>query len=273
MTHVGSLIARTFAGIAGADPQAQPEQGYGLPQNVSAEGWAIDWLIEITGVFVIILFVIMVIWMVGACVLYGKDHKALHDHGSAKKQILTALGISLVIFAVVDGNLFYNSMVDVAGTYWNFEYAESQPNALRIEINARQWAWEARYAGPDDTFNTADDIVTLNTVRVPVDAPVIFQMAAVDVIHSLYLPNLRAKMDAVPGSINRMWFQATKTGAYDIACAQHCGTHHYKMKGTLVVMPRKDYESWHNEAAASAVVAYDANDPTAHWGWPWKKEG
>ena len=273
MIYEASLLHRMVSALPASMPQVQPEAGYGLPQNISAKGWVIDWLIGITGIFVILLFVIMVLWMVGACVLYGRKHKAQYDHGSAKGQIITAITISLVIFAVVDGNLFYNSMVDVAGTFWNFEYAEAQPNVVRIEINAHQWAWDVRYPGPDNIFNTADDIVGLNTVHVPVDAPVILQMASVDVIHSLYLPNLRAKMDVVPGAINRMWFQATKPGAYDMACAQHCGTNHYKMKGKLIVMPQKDYESWQKEAAATAAVAFDPNDATAHWGWPWKKEG
>jgi len=61
---------------------------------------------------------------------------------------------------------------------------------------------------------------------------VILELASADVIHSFYLPNLRLKQDAMPGMINRMWFQAKETGEFDIGCAQHCGTNHYKMKGS-----------------------------------------
>jgi cytochrome c oxidase subunit II len=253
--------------------QVQPEKGIGLPRDVSLEGWRIDWLINITMVFVAILFVIMVIWMVAACIRYDEKHRALYDHGSAKKQVVFALSLSSLIFFVVDGNLFYNAMVDVTEAYWNFPYAESQPNAVRIEVNARQWAWQARYAGPDGEFNTKDDVLTLNDIRVPVNAPVIIQLAAVDVIHSMYLPNLRAKIDAVPGVINRLWFQAKETGMFDIGCAQHCGMAHYKMKGTLIVLSPEDYAAWLKEASANSALAFDPEDTGAQWGWPWKKEG
>ena len=69
-----------------------------------------------------------------------------------------------------------------------------------------------RYAGPDGKFNTRDDIVTTNDMRVPVGVPVLLQLAASDVLHSFSLPNFRIKQDAVPGMINRLWFQAKETG-------------------------------------------------------------
>ena len=131
--------------------------------------------------------------------------------------------------------------VHASESIFDFAGAEAKPGAVRIEINAHQWAWDARYAGPDGKFNTADDIVILNDIGVPVGAPVIFQLASTDVIHSFYVPNLRMKLDAVPGTVNRMWFQAKETGEFEIVCAQHCGTNHYKMRGTLTVLPRAEY--------------------------------
>jgi cytochrome c oxidase subunit 2 len=114
--------------------------------------------------------------------------------------------------------------------------------------------------------------VTLNDLVVPVGVPVIFEIAAVDVIHSLNFPNLRQKMDAVPGVINRLWFEAAETGEVEIACAQHCGAAHYKMKGWLKIVSRDDYASWAQEAMANAVQAYDPEDFEAHWGWDWRNK-
>ena len=85
-------------------------------------------------------------------------------------------------------------------------------SALRVEVTAQQWAWTFRYPGADGRFNTADDIVTLNELRVPVDRAVYLQLTSKDVIHSLYLPNFRNKIDAVPGTVTRMWFQPTSGG-------------------------------------------------------------
>ncbi|HME90654.1 MAG TPA: hypothetical protein VKE49_04470, partial [Myxococcaceae bacterium] len=45
----------------------EPESGLGLPRDVSKNGHLIDWLMNITNVFNIILFIIMCVWMGYAC--------------------------------------------------------------------------------------------------------------------------------------------------------------------------------------------------------------
>ncbi|HUB09579.1 MAG TPA: cytochrome C oxidase subunit II [Myxococcales bacterium] len=260
-------LALGLSATAFATPLANP--GWGLPQDASVDGYRVDWLIHSTMFFVVLLFVIMVIWMAIACTAHGRKHEAKYEHGDGRKQITMALSISALIFFVVDGNLFYHAMTDIGERFWNFSYAEAQPGAVRIEINAHQWAWQARYAGPDGKFNTQDDVVTLNDVRVPLGAPAIFELASTDVIHSFYLPNFRTKQDAMPGMINKLWFEPKETGEFDIGCAQHCGINHYKMKALLTVLPRADYERWLKEASANSARAWDPADTIAHWGWAW----
>ena len=75
--------------------------------------------------------------------------------------------------------------------------------------------------------------MTLNELDVPVGRPIYLKLRSRDVVHSLYLPNFRTKIDAIPGMTTRLWFQATEAGRYEIACAQHCGVNHYKMRGLL----------------------------------------
>ena len=264
----GAFVA---AGAAHAKPLSEKAGFFGgLPRDVSLDGHRIDWLIQVTMVFVTVLFVIMCIWMLWACIKHNKDHEAEYDHGNAKSQVRFAAALSAIIFFVVDGNLWVNSTTDVNAAFWNFEKAESDPKKVRIEINAHQWAWDARYPGPDGKFNTKDDIITLNDIRVPVGAPVILQLAATDVIHSFYLPNFRTKQDAMPGMINRLWFQATETGQFDIGCAQHCGTNHYKMKGTLTVMSQEDFAEWAAEGSANGARLFNEEDKGAQWGWEWQ---
>jgi cytochrome c oxidase subunit 2 len=261
-------IATLSTSLAFAAPV--PESGIGLPRDVSVEGHRIDWLIKMTMGFVTILFVVMCVWMVWACLKHNEGHTAEYDHGDARHQIRFAAGLSALIFFVVDGNLWFNSTMDVNQVFWNFDGAEAKPDALRIEVNAHQWAWDARYAGADGKFNSKDDIVTLNDIRVPVNTPVIIELASADVIHSFYLPNLRIKQDAMPGMINRMWFEAKETGEFDIGCAQHCGTNHYKMKGKLTVLSKEDYAKWAAEMSADGARVFSEDDAGAHWGWDWK---
>lgn len=264
-----TLVALTSATFANAAPV--PATEWGLPRDVSVEGHKIDWLMNATTFFITILFVVMCVWMVAAVVKHGKDHKAEYDHGDSGHHVAFAMAISAVIFLVVDGNLWFNSTIDVNTTFWNYTEAEKHPEAVRIEINAHQWAWDARYAGPDGKFNTADDVVTLNDIRVPVGVPILFQIASTDVIHSFSLPNLRIKQDAVPGMITRMWTTAKETGEFDIACTQHCGTHHYKMKGLLTILKMDEYKSWSDKMSRIHARGYDPKDQAAKWGWVWKK--
>ena len=250
--------------------QPQPESGFNMPRDVSLDGYRIDWLINITMVFCVILFVIMCIWMLWAILLHGRNHKADYDTGDSKHHVMIACTISPLIFFVVDGNLFYNSVIDLNEAFWNFEKAEGQ-DAVQIEVNGRQWVWDARYKGADGKFNTPDDIVTRNDIRVPVNTPIGMQLTSVDVIHSFFLPNLRVKTDAVPGDVNRIWFQATDTGDFEIVCVQHCGAAHYKMRGILTIMPEDEYKAWHDEASRRAKLAFDPEDKSAQWGWAWEE--
>ena len=253
--------------------EVQPEAGgIDYPKDISTWGYRIDWLIDITMIFTVILFAIMCAWMFISYVWHDERNEAEYDHGDSKHHIIVALTLSAVIFLIVDGNLWWNSVVDLDEEIWNFGKVTANEDTVRIEVNARQWAWQARYAGADGEFATPDDVTTLNTIPVPVDTPILVHLASPDVIHSFYLPNLRQKMDAVPGVINPLWFQATETGDYDLACAQHCGTHHYKMKGMLRVLSRDDYAAWSKQASVNALRAYDENDTGAHWGWPWRED-
>jgi cytochrome c oxidase subunit II len=259
-------------GVAGTWVHAavQPEAGIGLPRDVSVDGHRIDWLMNVTHVFNILLFVIMCVWMGWACLMHNRKHEAEYDHGNGKRNMTMALSLSALIFFVVDGNLFFKTMTGLSEAFWNWDIPAKNEKTVRIEINAHQWAWDGRYAGADKKFSTEDDVQTWNDFKVPVNTPIYLQLTSTDVIHSFSLPNLRVKMDAVPGQVNHMWFQATTVGEYEVGCTQHCGTHHYKMKALLTVLSEEDYRKWEAEASVQGKLAFDPEDTKGDWGWEWK---
>jgi cytochrome c oxidase subunit 2 len=263
----------TLAGTAGvALAKPQPGTGFSLPVDASTEGHRIDWLINVTNGLTGFLFVVMTGWLIYAGVRHNRKHEAKYDHGTSKRSMTLALAMAGSVFVVVDGNLFVNSTTDLELVFHNFEKVEKDPKTIRIEINAHQWAWDTRYAGPDGKFNTKDDIISLNDIKIPVGVPVIFNVASTDVLHSFTLPNFRTKVDAVPGTVNRMWVEAKDTGEFQIVCAQHCGTNHYKMKGVITVLSQEDYARWAETASKVSSRVWDDNDEAAHWGWEWKTE-
>jgi len=244
---------------------------WGLPHDASLHGWRVDWLMASTTIFVVIMFVATVVWIAWACLRHGRHRPADYDLGSAKSSIIKAVVLSALIFGVVDGNLLIHGLSDIDDVFWNIDRANADPRAVRIEVNAHQWAWDVRYPGPDGSFGTAADVVTLNDVRVPLGTPVVVQLASTDVIHSFSLPNFRVKQDAVPGTINRLWFTAKETGVFDIACAQHCGVAHYKMRGQLTVLPPDGYTAWLEQSSQVARRGYDPQDKPGNWAWNWER--
>jgi cytochrome c oxidase subunit II len=81
-------------------------------------------------------------------------------------------------------------------------------------------------------------------IHLPMGEEVLLLIKSSDVLHSLFLPNVRMKQDVVPGMAQYMWFKVTETGEYDIVCAELCGWGHYKMKGRATFEAREDYDKW-----------------------------
>src|SRR5207245_28946 len=118
------------------------------------------------------------------------------------------------------------------------------PSDMVIQVTAKQFNWEVAYPGPDGKFDTDDDVVMDNDVHVPVNKTIRVLLKSRDVIHSFFIPSARFKQDAVPGHSIPTWFKITRTGKYEIPCAELCGFGHSGMRGWLYVQTPEDYEAW-----------------------------
>ena len=96
---------------------------------------------------------------------------------------------------------------------------------------------------PSDSAS-ADDIVLLNEMHLPLNEPVILLLRSKDVIHSFFVPEFRFKQDTIPGLTTSVGFTANRTGQYEIACAEYCGLAHYRMRGSITVETRTDFDAW-----------------------------
>jgi cytochrome c oxidase subunit II len=108
-------------------------------------------------------------------------------------------------------------------------------DAVRFEVVGKQWMWK---------FQHPSGHREINDLHVPIGVRVELHMTSEDVIHSLFVPAFRVKQDVLPGRYTRMWFEATRPGAYHIFCAEYCGTKHSHMIGTLHALEPLDYELW-----------------------------
>ena len=48
----------------------------------------------------------------------------------------------------------------------------------------------------------------------------------------------------VPGMITYYWMTPTRTGDFEVLCAEYCGTGHYAMRGRVLVDEEKNYKNW-----------------------------
>ncbi len=131
-----------------------------------------------------------------------------------------------------------------AVTVWYNIKQNLPPAELRIRVIAQQWAWSFVHPGPDGKLDTADDIKTVDELHIKANTLYHYHLEARDVLHSFSVPVFRLKQDAVPGRVITGWFEATKTGTFDIQCAEICGIGHGVMVGRIIIEAPEQHIAW-----------------------------
>ena len=127
--------------------------------------------------------------------------------------------------------------------------AQTSNQALRVSVIGHMWWWEVRYHDPA----SGREIVTANEIRMPTGRPVYLGISSADVIHSVWIPALHGKVDAVPGRINGLTQQAAATGLYRGQCAEYCGVQHAHMALHVVALEPAAFDRWLAQQAADAA--------------------
>lgn len=214
-----------------------------LPPGASTFQGEIDWLyyliLAITGMAFVLVEVTLVVFLVRYRARPGRT--AQYMHGSNRAEVwwtgVTAIVVVLIGF--------------LSAPAWGRIKARdaAPPGSLPILVHGKQFEWHITYPGADGRINTADDFTVRNQLHVPVNRPVAMTLSAEEVIHSFFIPAFRFKQDAVPGMHIPAWFQATKTGEYEIACAELCGLGHYRMRARATVHTPEEFDRWMRDPA------------------------
>jgi cytochrome c oxidase subunit 2 len=106
----------------------------------------------------------------------------------------------------------------------------------------------------------ADDIVTKD-FYLPVHREAMLRIRSRDVIHSAYIPHMRAQMNAVPGMTTSIKMTPTITTDsmrthvvkdpefnFVLLCNKICGASHYNMQMDLIVTDDAGFDAWYKEA-------------------------
>lgn len=259
-----------------AAQQATPEDTSGieitgdygptLPPNIAKQGYAQqgDRLINFLHVFMLAMFVGWSVFIAYCLVRFRQRPGSSADSRPIKAK---PSKYSEIAVAVVEAVLLIGVSMPAWASMKNDLPTEAD-NPLHVRVIAEQFAWNFHYPGKDGVFGrtsperidvvtnpmgldeedpSAEDDFVAQQLHIPVDRPVIAKIMSKDVIHSFSIPVLRVKQDAIPGMRIPVWFEATQTGNYEIACAQLCGNNHYSMRAILVVESATDFEAWVEE--------------------------
>lgn len=240
-----------------------------------ASNWgSIDGALDITMWVCGFFFIILNLFLAYSIYRYRhrQGHRAHYDPESVTLErrltLWTAVGIAALL---APGLLAWKKFVEVP------------KNAAVFEAVGQQWQWSFRFPGkdgvlgtansrritadntfgmnPEDPYGRDDILVEGNEVHLPLGRPVKVILRSKDVLHDFFVPQIRARMDMVPGTVTYFWFTPTRAGRFEILCAELCGVGHYTMRGVLVVDPEPAFEAWLAQQPTFAQVMAQASPP------------
>jgi len=241
-----------------------------------ASNWgSIDTTLFITLIISGIFFIAVTLFMAVALIRFRhkKGGRAAYQPENKKLEtwliIVTSIGIAAML---APGLVVYDDFIRVP------------KNAYELEVVAQQWQWAFRFPGqdgklgksdikfvdsvnplgldPKDSAGQDDVLIRSNEVHLPLDQPVKVLLRSKDVLHDFYIPQIRSKMDMVPGMVSYFWFTPTVIGKYEILCAEYCGVGHYNMRGYMIVEDRTAFEQWLNSQPTFAQTLTTAAKPS-----------
>ena len=233
-----------------------------------ASNWAyIDHTLVITFWITGVVFSAVILFMAW-CVFRFRHREGVSAHYEPENKrleswltVLTAIGVAAML---APGLWVWHSFITVPS------------EATEVEVVAQQWMWSYRLPGadgklgksdaklisadntlgldPEDPAGQDDVIIDAADLHLPIDKPVKMLLRSVDVLHDFYVPEFRAKMDLIPGTVTYFWFTPTRTGEFEVLCAELCGTGHYAMRGIVMVDSEEDYQAWLGEQSTFAQL-------------------
>lgn len=213
-----------------------------LPENISTYGQGVDNLFNAIYYITLIVLILVMATLIVFLIKYR------HQEGKRATYIEGSTTLEIVWTAVTTVIVFVLAMFSYP--QWNKIKSPAQfpenPDVV-VQVSGKQFNWDMTYPGPDDEFETDDDLTLENELHVPINAVVHIRLTSQDVIHSFFVPQLRLKQDALPNRFINVWFEANKAGRYEIPCAELCGFGHSEMRGYLNVHEQTDYDTWVQE--------------------------
>lgn len=190
-----------------------------LPESASVEGERYDNLYLVTMLLILFVQAVTQFLLFYFAFKYRgiKSRKAYFFVDSQKLELIwTTVPAVTMACLVLYGLSVWNDVMDNSDA----------ENPLIVEVYAKQFSWEARYAGNDNELGLANvrnikgintmgvdmtdknsyDDIPVRELHLPKGRKVLFKFRSQDVLHSAYMPHFRAQMNCVPGMVTQFSF-------------------------------------------------------------------
>lgn len=162
-------------------------------------------------------------------------------HGNQRLEIAWTIAPTLLLLALAVPMIA--TIIDIG------EAADD--DALRVTVVGQRFSWTFEY--PDITEADGTPLGTTNELHIPVDREIDASIESLDVLHSFWVQKLAGKQDAVPGTTNRLVFNAEEPGEYPGQCAEFCGLFHADMTFTIIAHTPEEFQAWCEEEAGGTA--------------------
>ena len=253
---------------------------YLLPVAASKHGVLTDWYLNVN------FAMITVVFFITQFLLFWYAYKYRHKKG--EKAYFYPVDHKLEFIWTVIPAVVLLGLIVYGLKLWINITNPAPADAMVIEVYAKQFDWTARYSGQDNvlgksnfkliaddnplgvdfTHDKAKDDKITRELHLPVGSKVVFKFHSRDVIHSAYMPHLRAQMNVVPGMTTEFFVEPTITTdsmrkitnnpkfEYVLLCNKICGVAHYNMRMKLVIEDAKSFQKWYKDQ--NYVIAREA---------------
>ena len=203
-----------------------------------------------TAVFVLVALALLVVALRHRA---GTDREPSQRSTAPRLEIAYAAGLALVAALLVWRT--FAAMSDSDPVVARAAVAPGASAAgLTIGVVASRWNWRLAY--PGSVVQTGGGPLLPATLVVPAGQPIRFRLTSRDVVHALWIPELRAKYDAVPGYTNVFDLRFDAGDDYStVRCSEFCGEQHDRMLLRVDVRAPAAFDSWLRERQAAVAAA------------------
>jgi cytochrome c oxidase subunit II len=210
-----------------------------LPVQASDQAKSIDALLDLEFNMIAFLFSLIMVFMIYSIIVFrskpGDAGDGKHIEGHTGLELFwTAAPLAVVLYFSYLGA---NSLADTRRV---------DPQAMVVKVTAQQWSWN---------FDYPDYDIGSDSLHLPNNKQILFQLESKDVIHGFWVPEFRVKQDVLPGMMREIRVTPIRMGEYKVRCSVICGTSHALMEQPVVVQSESDFKAWVEEQQKAMLAS------------------